>query len=132
MAIIDKIAWIELKDGKVLSARSKGKDRFFLPGGKRDPGESDEETLVREVREELSVEIDRNTIEWVGKFSDQAYGHAEGVEVVMSCYKASFRGELKESHEIEEIAWLNSWDTDKISHVDKKIFKFLHERGELE
>ena len=132
MAIIDKIAWIELKDGKVLSARSKGKDRFFLPGGKRDPGETDEETLIREVREELSVEIDSESIEWVGEFSDQAYGHAEGVQVVMRCYKAGFTGELRESHEIEEIAWLNSWDTDKISHVDKKIFKFLHESGELE
>ncbi|MEL6257248.1 MAG: NUDIX domain-containing protein [Bacteroidota bacterium] len=132
MRIIDKIAWIELKDGKVLSARSKGKDRFFLPGGKREPGESDEETLVREVREELSVEINPESIEWVGKFTDQAYGHEEGIEVIMSCYKASFTGELKESHEIEEMAWLNSWDTDKISHVDKKIFKFLHDRGELE
>ena len=57
MTIIDKIAWIRLEDGAILSSRSRGKDVYYLPGGKREPGESDVDTLVREIREELSVAI---------------------------------------------------------------------------
>ena len=38
MTIIDKIAWIRLEDGAILSSRSRGKDVYYLPGGKREPG----------------------------------------------------------------------------------------------
>ena len=54
MTLIDKIAWIRLADGKILSTRSRGKDVYYLPGGKREAGETDVQTLVREIREELA------------------------------------------------------------------------------
>ena len=41
MTPIDKIAWIRLEDGKILSTRSRGKDVYYIPGGKREPGETD-------------------------------------------------------------------------------------------
>ncbi len=31
LAMIDKIAWIHLKDGAILSTRSFGKDVYYLP-----------------------------------------------------------------------------------------------------
>jgi 8-oxo-dGTP diphosphatase len=34
MTLIDKIAWIQLADGKVLSTRSRGKDVYYLPQGR--------------------------------------------------------------------------------------------------
>lgn len=55
---IDKIAWIHFDDGKILSTRSRGKDVYYLPGGKREPGEPDVDTLVREIDEEPAVKID--------------------------------------------------------------------------
>lgn len=42
---MDKIAFIELEDGKVLETLSKGKDTWYIPGGKRIQGESDEQAL---------------------------------------------------------------------------------------
>lgn len=57
MTLIDKIAWIRLEDGRILSTRSRGKDAYYLPGGKREPGETDAQTLIREIREELDVAI---------------------------------------------------------------------------
>ena len=36
MKEIDKIAFIYLKDKKILSTLSKGKDAYYIPGGKRD------------------------------------------------------------------------------------------------
>ena len=75
--VIDKLAWIHIEDGRVLGARSRGKDVYFIPGGKREAGESDEEALVREVREELSVTLDASSLRPLGVFEAQAHGQAE-------------------------------------------------------
>ena len=131
MKEIDKIALLYLKDGKILSTLSKGKDTYYIPGGKREPGETDEETLVRECREELSIDINKDTIKYYGTFSAQAHGKAEGVLVKMTCYMADFDGELKANSEIQEIRWLNYSNLDKISPVDKLIFEDLHKNGYL-
>lgn len=47
MKLIDKIALLYLVDGKLLSTRSKGKDKYYIPGGKREGDETDQETLIR-------------------------------------------------------------------------------------
>ncbi len=129
--MIDKVAWLYLEDGRVLGTRSAGKDTFYLPGGKREPGESDVATLVREIREELSVEIDAASARHVGTFEAQAHGHTSGVTVRMTCYTASFEGEPVASAEIEELAWLTTADADRISPVDRIIFAHLRDMGVL-
>ena len=128
---IDKIAYVRIENGKALSARSKGKTKFYFPGGKREAGELDEETLIREIAEELTIAITPATIQYIGTFQAQADGHPSGVMVKMTCYSAEYGGEIKPSNEIEEIRWLNYADIDLVSEVDKIIFRFLKERGEL-
>ncbi|SDJ56961.1 NUDIX hydrolase [Chryseobacterium jejuense] len=130
--IIDKLAWIELKDKSILSTKSYGKDKYYIPGGKREAGETDEQALIREIQEELSVTIDPGTLDYVGTFEAQAHGHTEGIIVKMTCYSGQYSGELKVSSEIEEIRWLNYSDKDKVSEVDKIIFDSLHENNLLD
>ena len=129
--MIDKIAYLYLSDGKILSSRSKGKDTWYIPGGKREGTETDIETLVREIKEELSVNIKPETAKLYGVFEAQAHGHAEGVVVRMTCYTAEFKGALKAASEIEELRWLTSSDQDIISPVDKLIFSDLKSKGLL-
>ena len=131
MTIIDKIAWIRLEDGAILSTRSRGKDVYYLPGGKREPGESDIDTLVREIREELSVAIVPDTVEHVGIFHAQAHGHPEGTTVRMTCYSADYRGVLQPDNEIEEIVWLTYADRHRVAPVDQIIFDHLREAARL-
>lgn len=128
---IDKVAWLELAEGRILSTRSRGKDVYYLPGGKREPGESDVDTLVREVEEELAVAIDPVTAVHEGTFRAQAHGHTAGVEVVMTCYSATYEGIPAASSEIEEIRWLTYEDRALVSPVDQLIFDHLHETGRL-
>jgi len=132
MKEIDKIAYLRTEGGKILSTKSKGKSVYYIPGGKREEGESDEETLIREIDEELSVQIKPNTIKYVDTFRAQADGKEKGVIVKMTCYQADYEGELRPSHEIEEIKWLNYKDLDIVAAVDKIIFKYLFDKGELE
>lgn len=128
---IDKVAWLEIADGRILSTRSRGKAVYYLPGGKREPGESDVDTLVREIDEELAVSIDRTTAVHEGTFTAQAHGHQAGVEVRMTCYSAGYEGVPAASSEIEEIRWLTYADRDKVSPVDQLIFDHLHRAGRL-
>ena len=132
MKEVDKIAFIQTKNGQILSTKSKGKSKYYIPGGKREQGETDEQTLEREILEELDVRIKKETINYVGTFKAQSDGAKEGVLVKMTCYKAEYDGILSPKSEIEEIKWLNYIDLDIISEVDKKIFRFLKENGELE
>lgn len=129
--MIDKVAWVELADGRVLSTRSKGKDTYYLPGGKREPGESDVETLVREISEELSVQLDPATAVHLGTFEAQAHGHPPGVTVRMICYTAQYSGTLTAASEIAEIVWLSATDTARIAPVDHLIFTHLQTAGLL-
>ena len=128
MKEIDKIAWLYLKDGKLLSTLSKGKDTYYIPGGKREGIETDEETLIRECKEELTIDIKKDTIKYYGTFEAQAHGKSEGILVKMTCYMADFEGKLEASSEIQEIRWLDYNNLDIISSVDKLIFKDLYEK----
>src|SRR3989338_3770526 len=125
---IDKLAWIYIKDKKILSTRSRGKDTYYIPGGKRDGQETDQEALIREIKEELTVDIVPDTIKHVGTFEAQAHGKPEGTVVLMTCYSSDFAGEIKPAAEIEEVVWFAHKDKEKSSPVDKIIFDYLAEK----
>lgn len=129
MEIIDKVALIYIQNGKILSTLVEGKNTYYLPGGKREGNETDEETLVRECKEEMTIDIKIDTMQYYGTFEAQAHGKAEGVIVKMTCYTAEFTGELMPSSEIKELIWLDYNDLDKISPVDKFIFEDLYQRN---
>jgi 8-oxo-dGTP diphosphatase len=126
--LIDKLAWIHIENKRLLSTRSRGKDIYYIPGGKRELGESDEQALLREVKEELDVDLLRDTITFLGTFEAQAHGKEEGTLVRMTCYTADFSGELRASAEVEEALWLDYKDKDKSSPVDQIIFDWLKDR----
>ena len=130
-SFIDKLAYLYLQDGKLLCTLSKGKDTWYIPGGKREAGESDEQALIREVKEELSVDLNPETIEPAGVFEAQAHGKPEGVVVRMTCYTAEFEGVIRAASEIADIAFFTYDDKVKTSTVDHLIFDDLHARGLL-
>jgi ADP-ribose pyrophosphatase YjhB (NUDIX family) len=103
---IDKLAWLYIQDGKLLSARSKNKELFYIPGGKRETGETDEQALVREIKEEVSVQLIPNTIKYAQTFIAKADGKCSDITVKLTCYYADFEGELSPDAEIEEIGFI--------------------------
>lgn len=126
---IDKLAYIYLKGGKVLTTLSHGKDIWYIPGGKRDEGESDHEALIREVEEELTVTLKPETIKHYGTFEAQAHGKPEGTVVRMTCYEAEFDGVLEPSSEVEQMAFVGYEWKEKSSPVDGLIFDDLKAKG---
>jgi 8-oxo-dGTP diphosphatase len=127
--MIDKIAWLYLHQGQLLSTRSYGKNRYYLPGGKREAGETDAQTLLREIQEELTVVLDLTSLEYAGTFEAQAHGHPAGVLVRMICYWAPcYTGRLQPAAEIEEVVWLTYRHRPLVSAVDQLIFDWLRDQ----
>lgn len=131
MKLIDKLAWIHLEEQRILSVRSHGKERFYMPGGKREAGETDIQALTREIREELMVNLVSETLEFAEVFEAPADGQAADVTVRLTCYFGDYQGELRASSEIAELAWLGTEDRDKISAANLLVFEWLQKKGML-
>ncbi len=104
---IETVALIHIKDKKLLLVRPKSKKIFYMPGGKRDEGEDNLKALIREIKEEIQLEIDPKTIDFYGTFEAQAYGKDKGVKIKVHCYTANHSGEVQSSSEIDEVAYFS-------------------------
>ena len=121
---IDKIGWIYIENKKLLAVRSHNKDAFYIPGGKREKGETDEETLVREIKEEISIDIIPGTLSLIERFEGIAHGRTDML-VQITAYTADFAGVMKPDSEIEEISWLGYQNIENTTPLMKLILQYL-------
>ncbi|MFH0837566.1 MAG: NUDIX domain-containing protein [Candidatus Aenigmatarchaeota archaeon] len=126
---IDKLALLYIKNKKLLVAVEKGKNTFFMPGGKRENGESDIQALTRELKEELSVDLLPKSIKYYATFKAQAHGKPLGTEVKMTCYTGDFSGSPKPSGEIEKLLWITSENIQEATPMGKLVITSLKEKA---
>ena len=126
--MIDTVAWVHMEGGRILCARPRGRDVFYIPGGKREGAETDLQTLRREISEELTVALLPGTERHVGTYQASVPG---GLVVRMSCYAAGYTGTLAASSEIDELAWFGYADRPRVPPVDQLLFDDLHAAGQL-
>jgi 8-oxo-dGTP pyrophosphatase MutT (NUDIX family) len=130
--LIDTVAWVRVENGRILCARPRGKDIFYIPGGKREGTETDLQALLREITEELTVTLRPDTVRHVGTYeAGQADEDPGGAVVRMSCYRGDYAGTLVASSEIEELAWFCYADRPRVPPVDQLLFDDLEAGGEL-
>lgn len=82
MKTIDVVCGALIDDGEVMIACRKGKSEgwYEFPGGKVEPGETREEALVREWKEECGIDI-RN-VEFLAESEDVQ----DGVRIHLTCF----------------------------------------------
>ena len=123
--IINVVAAAIEKDGKFFCAqRPEGKSLggfWEFPGGKLETGESPEEALIREIKEELNSEI-----EIVTYINEASYDYDFGT-VVMKTYHAKLISGNLELLEHQNSTWLapNELDTLNWAPVDQPAVELL-------
>ena len=128
---VDALAWVRVERRRLLAVRSAGKSAFYLPGGKREPGESDLDALLREVKEELTVSLLPDTLVRQGEYRAAAHDYPAGTTVDMVCYTADFEGDLRAASEIEEVAWLGREDIERCAPAVRLVIEDLSRKGSL-
>jgi len=104
MKTIEVVAAVIRKGGKIFATQrgyGEFKDWWEFPGGKMEPGETPQQALVREIREELDADIAVydliQTVEW-----DYPAFH-----LTMHCFWCELSSEALHLNEHEASAWLD-------------------------
>ncbi|UGT60443.1 NUDIX hydrolase [Nocardia asteroides] len=125
---LTSVAWLCLRERKLLAVRTEGRDAFYLPGGKPEPGETLARALVREVREEVGVDLEPHGITPVVTITAPAHG-LPGTLVEMHCFTAPGHGTPAPAAEIAEMAWFGPEDAHRCAPAVVKALEHITARG---
>ena len=111
MKQIEVVAAIIRKGDKIFSTQrgyDEWQDWWEFPGGKMEVGETPEEALKREIREELSAEIS------VGELLTTVEYDYPAFHLTMHCFLCTLVGEALHLNEHEAARWLTKDELDSV------------------
>lgn len=118
MKTINVVAAVIMKEGKVFATQrgyGEFKDGWEFPGGKVEGGESPEDALRREIREELEVEVN------VGDLIDTIEYDYPAFHLSMKCYACTIAGGSPHLLEHEAARWLSADQLDSVAWLPADI-----------
>lgn len=118
MKTINVVAAVIMKEGRVFATQrgyGEFKDGWEFPGGKVEAGESPEEALRREIREELEVDVN------VGDLIDTIEYDYPAFHLSMKCYACTIAGGSPHLLEHEAARWLSADQLDSVAWLPADI-----------
>lgn len=115
---IEVVAAVIHKDGRILATQrgyGEFKDKWEFPGGKMEAGESREEALRREIREELDTEIN------IGKLLCTVEYDYPAFHLTMHCYLCSVVSGTLVLKEHESAGWLSAGALESVDWLPADI-----------
>ena len=102
------VSAVVLRDafGRIVTVRKAGTQRFMLPGGKPEPGETAANAAIRECAEELGLTLDPDRLTALGVFTADA-ANEPGLTLEGSIFEHPLDGEPRAAAEIAELRWLD-------------------------
>lgn len=109
---IYKAGGILIKNRRVLLHKSKRYNYFAAPGGRIEDGESPQRALIRELHEEIGLNLTEADLKPFGRFN--ATIRETGVPITMEVFLVKrWSGPINPQSEIKEIKWVNSAEAAK-------------------
>jgi len=102
-----RIVAIIIKNKKILLVKGKGYNELWTPGGKIEEGETQEETLKRELKEEINLEV--LSMKFFKTYLNQS-PYSKDWMTETKCFFATVNGTPKPQKEIEAIIWYGKDD----------------------
>lgn len=95
------------EQNRLLLVRKRNTQKFMLPGGKIDDGESAIEALIRELQEEIDLTISSQDAKFIEEYEAVA-ANEPGFRIQSQLFKITIPSHLtiQPQAEIEEIIWL--------------------------
>lgn len=104
-SVLYVVAYAVVENQQLLTVRKRNTSKFMFPGGKFQSGEDAQAAIQREVREELSCEIDTSTINLLGTYETIAANEAD-TKLIATVFRGKLMGTPVASSEIAELRWL--------------------------
>lgn len=95
------------RNNQLLLAYSNNKNAWYLPGGKVDKGETSKEALIREIREELNIDLQPDKIEEYKHISAPAYGESPELIMEQDTFRYNLTENIQPSHEIAAVKFFD-------------------------
>ena len=101
-------------NNELLLVRKKGSTYFQLTGGKINVDENESDTVIREVLEEVGLQLQASDLDFLGQHQTTAVNEKNTL-VTGFIYQVTLQDNFipKIANEIEEFAWLNSENYNK-------------------
>ncbi|MEI7412254.1 NUDIX domain-containing protein [Pectobacterium aroidearum] len=91
--------------GRCLLVRKRGTTHFIQPGGKMEPDETPVVALMRELQEELNLNLTGQDLSYVGRFTDNAINEPGRVVIAEIYHSVLTASDIQPAAEIEEVIW---------------------------
>ena len=118
-------------DGKILLEKRKnepGKGKWSIPGGLVELGESVEQTVIREVKEETGLEVEKpEHIDVVDNVTRDENGEIKYHFVILDYFVKFKGGTLKATSDAEELRWVTFDEVEKYDLT--KTFREFFQRN---
>ncbi|WP_233279380.1 NUDIX hydrolase [Microterricola pindariensis] len=122
-----------IRDRRVLMVTARGRDVFFMPGGKIDPGETVRDAAAREAREEVSIELPTSALSELFVVTTQAHGEPEGRLVRMHVFgvDAAVAASVspEPSAEVSALHWVTAAAVDRCPPAGADVLQRLAALG---
>ena len=106
---IRTVGLLVIKNDKLLLAYSNNKRAWYLPGGKIETDELPQQSLVREIWEELTLKIDVKLLKYYCHITAPAYGEEENLIMEQDCYLYELHENISPNNEIGAIKFFDSY-----------------------